>query len=123
MRSYPDIENEKYQISIDGGFDAQWTADGNELIYRKLVRGNDEFYSVAVETENEFSAESPHFLFSIDYSLSITQGFSISEDGQRLLMVKPVRDDNQRLESRDINLAYVVNFDNELERLVTVDSH
>ena len=102
----------KWQISTDGGQEPLWSRDGTELFYWS---GN-KMYVARVSAGDTFQHETPVDLLEGTYYRSSTghQAYDVSDDG-RFLMVKP------EPESPPIRLDIVLNWFNELERLVPTE--
>ena len=79
----------KWQISTDGGTEPAWNPNGRELFYRS---GN-KMMAVDVATEPSLSAGKPSVLFEGPYQPSPfpNANYDVTADGQRFLMVKPVK--------------------------------
>jgi serine/threonine-protein kinase len=88
VRSFPDVNKGRWQVSTDGGDSPLWSPDGRELFYRS----GDAVMAVSVKTEPSFSiVGTPQVLFLGTYvqesSLEGTP-WDISPDGKRFLMMK-----------------------------------
>jgi Tol biopolymer transport system component len=108
---YPKADG-KWQISTDGGIEPVWSPDGQELFYREKSK----MMAVSIETSPSFKAGKPKMLFEkMYYSYSYTSSYDIHPDGNRFLMIKAEEepDSNQ--------ISIVLNWDEELKRLVPVD--
>jgi len=101
----------KWQISIDGGTEPAWNANGRELFYRS----GDKMMAVPVMLQPSFSAGRPAMLFEGTYLSSTFPltgvAYDVTRDGQRFLMVK-----DRPTSATQINV--VVNWFEELKRLV-----
>jgi hypothetical protein len=87
VRSYPDL-GPVYQVSVQGGGEAVWSSDGNELFFRE----DDVMFSVDVQY-SPFSAAAPRPLFTGRYdaaSLTGHQHYDISADNERFIMIKHI---------------------------------
>jgi eukaryotic-like serine/threonine-protein kinase len=73
----------RFQISTDGGQFPRWAGDGRELFYRN--QADDKMMAVEIQTEPTFRAGKPTVLFERRYG----NGYDVSPDGKRFLMVKP----------------------------------
>ena len=103
----------RFPISVGGGAEPLWSADGSEIYYRQ---GN-KVVAVAVEAKPVFQAGRPQVLFEGPYvrspaNLGGNQYFDVGKDG-RFLMIKPSDAANSRS-----NIVVVLNWSQELERLV-----
>ena len=89
VRSFPEIEKGRWQISTNGGVSPLWAPDGHELYY---FSGNDDVMAVRVETGETFRAGTPRKLFSRApyFGGGSTPGtpWDIYPDGTRFLMTK-----------------------------------
>ena len=104
--SYPEpIVNKK--VSTNGGTDPIWSTNDKELFYRS---GN-KMMAVTIETKPELKIGDPAILFEKHYS-DKSQGYDVSDDGQRFLMIKPIEEEVNQL-------VAVPNFFEELKRLVS----
>ncbi len=86
MQPYPGPGG-KQVVSIDGGSEPVWSADGRELFHR---RGN-EMLVVDMELEPNLRPGKPKTLFEGPYRLSPANGpqnFGVSPDGRRFVMVE-----------------------------------
>jgi hypothetical protein len=89
VRSFPDVDKGRWQVSTSGGGSPLWSPDGRELFY---ISG-DAAMAVSVKTEPNFNiVGTPQVLFRGTYvSSSPSDGtlWDISPDGKRFLMIKP----------------------------------
>jgi serine/threonine protein kinase/Tol biopolymer transport system component len=90
VRSFPDVNKGKWQVSSNGGGSPLWSPDGSELFYRS----GDATMAVDVETDPTFKRGNPKTLFRGTYSStaiqnSVTTPWDISPDGKKFLMIKP----------------------------------
>ena len=110
VRPFPNVNDQNWQVSTDGGTAPVWARDGRELFY---LRGH-EMVAVPVETEPSFRSGKLETLFRKQH-LGFGWGhpYDVGPDG-RFLMVTPVSE--EQLETREIVL--VLNWFEELERLV-----
>jgi serine/threonine protein kinase/Tol biopolymer transport system component len=74
----------RVQISPDGGSEPAWSPRGGQLFYQQGER----MMAVSIETEPSLSAGKPVTLFEAKYD----EGFAVSPDGQRFLMIKENED-------------------------------
>jgi Tol biopolymer transport system component len=88
VRSFPNVNGGRWQVSTNGGRMALWSPSGRELFYRN----GDAVMAVAVETEPAFKAGKPESLFRGTYVPPSSEGISwdISPDGKHFLMMKPL---------------------------------
>jgi len=109
----------KWQISTDGGAEQAWSPDGKEIFYRSGPR-REKFMVVDVQTQPTFSAGKPRLMFEGIYGspTGIGNNYSVSLDGKRFLMTRPVAEQAAAL--TQINL--IQNWFVELARRVPVTS-
>jgi dipeptidyl aminopeptidase/acylaminoacyl peptidase len=118
VRPFPDVDAGLWQITTEGGTRPLWNQNGRELFY--YVQSEGAMMAVPVETETSFKFGTPMQLFRGDYLL-LTTGtqYSVTEDGKRLLMIKPAgaTDEESIIEGpRKINI--VLNWLEELKERV-----
>ena len=104
----------KRLISTNGGTEPVWSADGRELFYRQGIQ----IMAVAVETQPTFTTGTPQVLFAgSEYPADPAghQGYDVSADGQRFLMVRS----QQGIGAT--SLYVVLNWFEELKRLAPVN--
>ncbi len=118
VRSYPDVNKGRMQVSTSGGTEPRWSPDGRELFYRN---GN-AVMAALVKTEPIFSLETPKILFQGAFaSYTFAEGilpyftWDISPDGKRFLMMKEAAAEDPR----KINI--VLNWFEELKERMPVD--
>ena len=85
VQAYPEL-GKKILVSTNGGQQPIWRQDGKELFYR----GTDSLMMVGVQPGEILSFTTPKALFRDEYGLKSTNhsGYSVSNDGKRLLMLK-----------------------------------
>ena len=96
----------KWRVSSGGGTSSRWNANGRELFYNS----GGKMMAVDVTTSPNFSAGTPRMVFE---GLDFSSGVDISPDGQRLLLIKPVE---QQQAATQINV--VLNWFEELKQKV-----
>ena len=109
VRDYPGPGG-KWQISVERGQEPVWSKDGRELFYRN----GDKMMAVPIEADSAFVFGQPRPLFEARYELPdnrIGPAYDVSSDG-RFLMLRRVG------EERSMEIRVVLNFDEELKRLV-----
>src|SRR5579864_2162908 len=83
----------KWQISTDGGDQAQWRADGKELFFLGLDR---KLRAVAVKTEHGFEPGIQQVLFAarttVPAALASRASYAVAGDGRRFLVDQIVND-------------------------------
>jgi serine/threonine protein kinase len=114
VRSFPDVNREKRQVSISGGDSPLWSPrDGREVFY---LNGS-AVMAVSVNTQPNFSiVGTPQVLFQGTY---VGTYWDISPDGKRFLMIKPPGASGEESTSEDqgkINI--VLNWFEELKKQV-----
>ncbi len=116
VRPFPNVQDRKWPISLEGGVAPRWGPSGRELFYRS----GDAVIVVTIDTESGFSVGNPTTLFS--RSLYSGAGnvmggpiYDISPDGQRFLMMRIEELSDQ--DSSETKLHVVENWFEELNRL------
>jgi serine/threonine-protein kinase len=99
----------RWQISMDGGREPRWSADGRELFFRN----GSETLVATVDTSSGFRAERPRVLFDRDLYSVVPFQYSPSPDGERFLAIQRVGSDASRSD-----IAVVLHWVDELRRLV-----
>jgi serine/threonine-protein kinase len=81
----------KIQVSIDGGTEPVWSADGHEIFYRD----GDKMITVAVTlqpslhpSKPEVLFEKPYFMGSAYHASVYPRSYDVAPDGKRFLMIK-----------------------------------
>jgi hypothetical protein len=114
---FPNVGDDRWQISRDGGFAPVWGPDSSELFYQTVAPENVISIMAAVnDTEPTFIPGNPVPLFEGPYRSGAAQFphvFDVSPDGDRFLMIK-----EPAATPRSNNIVLVQNFDEELKRLV-----
>jgi serine/threonine-protein kinase len=83
VQPYPGPGN-KYLISVDGGTEPAWSADGKELYYRH----GEQMLAVKVEIKPAFTAAKPELLFDGPYERAdSSRNYDVAPDG-RFVMVR-----------------------------------
>jgi Tol biopolymer transport system component len=109
VQSFPEGGN-KRQVSVDGGSDSKWRADGRELFY---VSPKHKLISVKLQPGARFEAGLPVELFEMpipDLVASFPNNYLASADGQRFLVNTLVRD------APSPQISVVINWAAELRR-------
>jgi Tol biopolymer transport system component len=103
-------EGSIWPISNAGGVEPVWSADGRELFYR----ADDKMMTVDVVLSPAIVFGKPQVLFAGSYLFGATesQGYDVSRDGRRFLMLKPTRP----FEATPLNV--IVNWFDDLRRRV-----
>ena len=123
VRTFPDVNKGKWQVSSSGGNSPLWSPDGRELFYRS----GDATMAVEVETEPTFKRGNPKALFQGTYfwppvfPKSVITPWDIHPNGKKFLMIKPAASTgaaSTEVGSRKINI--VLNWFEELKQRVPV---
>jgi len=104
VRPFPNVNDDKVQVSNAGGEKPLWSRDGRELFYLQRDSGTLRLMAVSVQTD------APAFAFSnraalLDWPYTAdAQGRShdVSLDGQQFLAIKPVVGTDEEESSRQI---------------------
>ena len=117
VRSFPETDKVREQISTNGGNNPLWSRDGRELYYRN----GSNVMAVAIEPDPRFRAEKPRSLFPDSYvSSDVTStGWDIHPNGKKFLMMKEVAIESQ--ESSRPKIYIVQNWFEELKERVPLD--
>jgi len=121
VRPFPNVNDGKWPISMDGGEEPLWGPDGHEIFYRRAT--DNAVLVVSVEAEPSFTVGRPEVLFTGDFlgfGLSLPRpDYDVSPDGQRFLMLKDalVGIEAELPESQQTLLVVVDNWFEELNRL------
>ena len=116
VRPFPNVDDDRWSISRDGGISPVWAPNGQELFYRASDSGD--MMVVAVETEPTFSPAQPEVLFEAPYlSFQFTRSrpWDVGQDG-RFLMIK----DTGEQTAADPSIVFVQNWTQELLERVPV---
>ena len=105
LTPFPD-PSRKWQVSTGGGTQAVWSPNGRELFYRN----GDAVMAVTVSANAELALGKPTRLFERRF----LDGFDVTPDGQRFVMVIP----NESAPPPPTQLNLVLNWGDELNRLV-----
>jgi serine/threonine protein kinase len=122
VRSFPDVNEGRWQVSSSGGHSPLWSPDGRALFYRS----GDATMAVEVETGSAFKHEKPEILFQgtylTDSSLRMTSTkWDIHPDGKKFLMIKSPTDSGQAETPALTRTIIVLNWFEELKQRVPVD--
>ena len=115
VHPFPNVDAGRWQISRGGGNEPLWHPDGSELFYRQGDGGP--VLAVTIEADPEtpmFRAGPPRLLFDT-LSWDSEPTYSISNDGERFLMVSSA--DIRARQNRDTVVVVVNNWFEELTRL------
>jgi eukaryotic-like serine/threonine-protein kinase len=89
VRSFPDPNQGKWQISAQGGINPMWRGDGRELYYLAL---DGKLMVVPVKDGADFEPAQPTVLFQTPLTIPALPGpspYDVSADGQRFLLIAP----------------------------------
>jgi hypothetical protein len=91
----------KWQVSIGGGVESSWNANGKELFY---LQGN-RLIAVDVNTESGgFNRSTPRILFDAPFANPLRNAYLVTTDGQKFLI-------NARIETKDtLPMTIVLNW-------------
>ena len=117
VRTFPDVDSGRWQISTEGGVQPRWSPDGSELFYRAPGGG---LMAVGVLAEATFVAGNPEVLFTGgNYAFQgPARTYDVAPDGQRFLLIKS---DSGSDASTSASMVVVQNWHEELRRLVPAD--
>jgi Tol biopolymer transport system component/DNA-binding winged helix-turn-helix (wHTH) protein len=120
VRTFPNPDGGRWQITTDGGYEPQWSPTGNELFFRKYFGSS--ISAVNIQTEPNFSMTSPRLVIAGNY-VAAPFTYAVSADGERLLMFKSVDQPSDETPSnaRAPRLAIVENWFEELKRITPSD--
>ena len=123
VRSFPDVNKGKWQVSSGGGNSPLWSPDGREVFYRS----GDATMAVEVATEPTFKRGNPKILFRGTYFSSNAQNivltpWDIHPNGKKFLMIKPAASTGTAptAASPQPKITIVVNWFEELKQRVPV---
>ncbi len=114
VRPFPDTENGKWAVSVDGGVMPLWAHSGTEIFY---VNGRNEMISAKVGTAGStFEVTERETLFAIDPAFLIGQAeqytlYDVSPDDRRFVMLR-------RFQTETPELILVQNWFGEIEQRV-----
>jgi len=115
VQPYPRLADGRWQVSLNGGSQPQWTLGGRELIY---VEDGGRFLSVTFETDGTtVKVGRPVTLFTTRYAVqgdSPFRSYDVSRDGQRFLMITDAAEG-----ASSPALVVVQNWTEELTRLLS----
>lgn len=119
VRPFPNVDDGKWQVSVNGGQEAIWGPQGQELYYRRA--SDNAMLAVTVETATGFSTGNPRVLFTGDYFFGATPSYDLHPDGLRFLMLKTEDVATSSLPAEFTSLVVVENWFEELKRLAPPD--
>jgi serine/threonine-protein kinase len=110
---YP-ATGDKKLISMDGGYEPQWSRDSMELFYWNYDVMTLKWMVINYETKPTFKPGMPQELFKGNYLDINGRGWDVSKDGQWFLLLKPGEEYNKKY----TQLKVVTNWFEELKRKV-----
>ena len=110
VRPFPNVEQGKRQVSTDGGTHPLWACDGRELFHRQR---EDRSCPFRYERGSDVSFENAEVVVEGSYDLGLARAYDVSLDGERFLML-------DQGGSSEVELVVVLNWGEELKRLVPV---
>ena len=113
VRPFPNVDDNRWLVSAEGGIDPRWSPMGDELFYRDLTG---RLMSVPVETQTEFVHEAPQVAVDGAGLAPTFQSYDVARDGARFLIVKESVNDPLT----QSKIVWVQNWFEELQRLVPV---
>ena len=116
VERFPEL-GERQQVSTGGGVEPLWSPNGREIYYRR----GDAMIAVPVDQGPPLSLGAPTVLFEGLFYQSPFGGrrYDISPDGTRFLMIK---DEATADGAAPVNIHVVLNWTDELERLVPTEN-
>ena len=116
VRPFPNVDDNRWQLSNRGGSQPLWSSDGRELFYIEQGAPNS-LVSVVVEpADDELQAIGRSRIMNWPYVGSFNRSYDVSSDGQRFLAVKPLD-----AEDEQAKIVVVQNWFEELKRLVPTE--
>jgi serine/threonine-protein kinase len=112
VRPFPEVNGGRWQVSTGGGFEPFWGRDGRELFYL-VGPGRMMATPIQAGAGATFAAGNPRVVVDGQY---VAQGYDVSPDGQRFLMIKDARPTAEG--PPPSQLIVVQNWSEELKRLV-----
>lgn len=117
VRSFPNVDAWKRQVSTNGGTQPLWARNGRELFYESMGT----LMRVPVKTGSTFEHGTPEKVIDAPYLVRtfgglLARSYDVSADGQRFLMLKETSGADERPPSARIIL--VQNWFEELKRRV-----
>ena len=113
VRPFPNVNDGKWLVSLDGGGDPVWSHSGHELFY---VSSADELWSATVATQPTFSVRERKRLFALPVGVRPSASaarFDVAPGDQRFLMIQTIAD---AAGAGRLKVVLVTNFLEELKR-------
>jgi serine/threonine-protein kinase len=118
VRSFPNIDQFRVQVTTAGGRTPAWSRNGHELFY---LDASNRLTSVPVQMGATFSAGKPAQVLSTPYFAGFgNRPYDISPDGRRFLMIKESAPETA-ITTPPPGFAVVLNWREELKRRVPVN--
>jgi eukaryotic-like serine/threonine-protein kinase len=117
VQPYPG-PGEKIRISVAGGFDPLWSADGRELFYRSFKADRtQQYFSASIRSAVPFRIDPPRLMFETkpgEYDTTAPErSWDVTADGRRFLLTKAAQTSD-----RPVTLMQIVlNWADALKRL------
>jgi len=119
VRPFPNLESGRFPISTNGGSQPLWARTGRELFF---LDGSNHLMAVAVTTAPSFSAGTPVTILDTLDARYFTAGpgrtYDIAPDGQQFLFIRTTERADRTSNATATSLVVVVNWFEELKRLV-----
>jgi serine/threonine-protein kinase len=107
VRPFPNVDEHRWQVSIDGGWTPIWAPSGRELFFMNGTA----LMSASVETKGTaFAAGRPEMLFSGPFDVTQDMNFDVAPDGAHFVMVEADPD------AQPSRINVVFNWGRELQR-------
>ena len=117
VQPFPDIDDGKWQVSTNGGYDPVWSPDGRDLFYLEVP---ERIMVAEVETDPTFNSGTPTEAFdAVPYALFGPRYYDLAPDGERFLMTKAGVTQTEG-EDRFTGMIVVENWFEELKERVPV---
>jgi serine/threonine-protein kinase len=88
VRPFPNVNDGKWLVSLDGGGDPVWSHSGHELFY---ITSTDQLWSASIASSPTFSVRERRKLFDLPSGVRATVAssrFDVAPDDQRFLMIQ-----------------------------------
>ncbi len=121
VQPFPNIDDGKWQVSTDGGFDPVWSPDGQALFFIGTQPG--QIMVTEVETEPTFNPDTPTRAFALSGYDTFGPGrqFDLPPDGERFLLRMVAGAQNATADESFDGLIFVENWFQELTERVPVN--
>ena len=122
VRTFPDPDGGRWQVSADGGRAPLWSHDGKELFFRTLDTAGGGFNVVDVETQAGFSFDNRRLLFSGTFAGGASN-YDVSANSERFLAFRNQAQlqENSQNTSADATLTIVENWFEELKQITPAE--